>query len=174
MLEPDAWKAGTSGSEGAPAQQCAGATRRWRIQRHTQKGTSKRYVDTSPSKRSVLRIVDTVRQRSRFGPHVPYDTLLYRLNAILRGWAKYFKHGVSYATFEYLRAYTRRRAIGWLRATHPRATCARSAHRYLAGGWCPTDGKVELLNPTTVRTVRYRYRGSDVPSPWPQAFEDAA
>lgn len=28
LLEPDAWKAGTSGSEGAPAQQCVGATRR--------------------------------------------------------------------------------------------------------------------------------------------------
>ena len=28
LLEPVAWKAGTAGSEGAPAQQCAGATRR--------------------------------------------------------------------------------------------------------------------------------------------------
>ena len=27
LLEPVAWKAGTAGSEGAPAQQCAGATR---------------------------------------------------------------------------------------------------------------------------------------------------
>src|SRR5437899_2895845 len=30
LLEPVAWKAGTAGSEGAPAQQCAGATRRAR------------------------------------------------------------------------------------------------------------------------------------------------
>ena len=33
LLEPVAWKAGTAGSEGAPAQQCAGATRRVRVRR---------------------------------------------------------------------------------------------------------------------------------------------
>ena len=146
----------------------------WRIQRRRKKGTTKRYVYTYPSKRSVSRIVDKVRQRSRFGPDVPYDTLLYRLNSILRGWANYFKHGVSYATFEYLRAYTWRRVIGWLRDKHPRVTWKQIRRRYLAGGWWPTDGKVELLNPTTVRTVRYRYRGSDIPSPWPAALKDAA
>jgi RNA-directed DNA polymerase len=147
----------------------------WRIQRHRKKGTAtKRYVYTYPSKRSVLRIVDKVRQRSRFGPDVPYDTLLYRLSSILRGWANYFKHGVSYATFEYLRAYTWRRVIGWLRDKHPRNTWKQLRRRYLAGGWWPTDGKVMLFNPTSVRTVRYRYRGSDIPSPWPAALKDAA
>ena len=30
------------------------------------------------------------------------------------------------------------------------------------------------MGPTTVRTVRYRYRGSDIPSPWPAALKDAA
>ena len=146
----------------------------WRIQRHTKKGTTERYVYTYPSKRSVARILDKVRRRSRFGPDVPFDTLLYRLNSILRGWANYFKHGVSYATFEYLRAYAWRRVIGWLRDKHPRATWKQIRRRYLAGGWWPTDGKVELLNPTTVRTVRYRYRGSDIPSPWPDALKDVA
>jgi len=57
----------------------------WRIQRHTKKGTAKRYVYTYPSKRSLARIVDKVRQRSRFGPDIAFDTLLYRLSSILRG-----------------------------------------------------------------------------------------
>lgn len=113
----------------------------WRIQRHRKKGTTKRYVYTYPSKRSLARIVDKVRQRSRFGPAVPYDTLLYRLNSILRGWANYFKHGVSYATFEYLRAYTWRRVIGWLRNKHPRATWKQIRRRHLQGGWWPTDAR---------------------------------
>jgi RNA-directed DNA polymerase len=146
----------------------------WRIQRHTKKGTDKRYVYTYPSKRSLARIVDKVRQRSRFGPDVPYNTLLYRLNSILRGWANYFRHGVSYATFEYLRAYVWRRVIGWLFDKHPRATWKQIRRRYLAGGWWPTDGEVELLDPTTVRTVRYRYRGTAIPSPWPDALKDTA
>jgi len=146
----------------------------WRIQRHTKKGTTKRYVYTYPSKRSLARIVDKVRQRSRFGPQVSFDTLLYRLNSILRGWANYFKHGVSYATFEYLRAYTWRRVIGWLRNKHPRMTWKQLRRRYLARGWWPTDGKVTLLDLTTVRTERYRYRGGDIPSPWPNALKDTA
>ena len=146
----------------------------WRIQRHTKRGATKRYVYTYPSKRSVARIVDKVRQRARFGPDVPYDTLLYRLSSILRGWANYFKHGVSHATFEYLRAYTWHRVIDWLRTKHPRATWKQIRRRYLAGGWWPTDGKVELFNPAAVRTVRYRYRGADIPSPWLDARQDAA
>ena len=146
----------------------------WRIQRHRKKGTTKRYVYTYPSKRSLARIVDKVRQRSRFGPDVSFDTLLYRLNSILRGWANYFKHGVSHATFEYLRAYVWRRVIGWLRDKHPRANWKQLRGRYLARGWWPTDGKVELFNPATERTERYRYRGADIPSPWPNALKDTA
>lgn len=139
----------------------------WRIQRHTKKGTTKRYVYTYPSKAAVKRIVDKVRQRTRFGPDMTFSTLLYRVNSILRGWTNYFRHGVSHATFEYLRAYTWRRIIGWLRTKHPRATWKQLRRRYLQGGWWPTDGEVELFNPAAVRTIRYRYRGADIPSPWP-------
>lgn len=60
-----------------------------------QEGNHQTLRYTSPSKRSLLRIVDKVRQRSRFGPDVTFTILLYRLNSILRGWANYFKHGVS-------------------------------------------------------------------------------
>jgi hypothetical protein len=52
LLEPDAWKAGPSGSEGAGAQQCAPATRGWRIQRRCWRGrTGKQAVYTYPSVR---------------------------------------------------------------------------------------------------------------------------
>ena len=96
-----------------------------------------------------------------------FETLLYRVNSILRGWTNYFRHGVSHATFEYLRAYVWRRVIGWLRTKHPRATWKQIRRRYLQGGWWPTGDEVELFNPAAVRTVRYRYRGADIPSPWP-------
>ena len=64
--------------------------------------------------------------------------------------------------------------IGWLFDKHPRATWKQIRRRYLARGWWPTDGEVELLDPTTVRTVRYRYRGTAIPSPWPNALKDTA
>jgi len=32
-------------------------------------------------------------------------SLLHRLNPVLRGWTAYFRHGVSKATFNYLRAF---------------------------------------------------------------------
>ena len=35
--------------------------------------------------------------------------------------------------------------------------------------WWPADGDVIMFNPGAVRTTRYRYRGTKIPSPWPSA-----
>ncbi len=64
------------------------------------------------------------------------QTLLHRLNPVLRGWCTYFQPGVSSATFHFLRAFAWRRVIGWLRRKHPRMNwngCA-SATATAAGG----------------------------------------
>ena len=47
--------------------------------------------------------------------------LLQRVNPVLRGWANYFRHGVSARTFDYLNAWSWRRVVNWLRHKHPRA-----------------------------------------------------
>jgi RNA-directed DNA polymerase len=39
--------------------------------------------------------------------------------------------------------------------------------RYCNGGWWPATPEIGLLNPHTVRTTRYRYRGTAIPTPWP-------
>ena len=98
MLEPDAWKAGTSGSEGAPAQQCAGATRRFRIQRQRQLGSNKRYVYTWPSAKSLASIRAKVKTITKMGTNQPLSEMLRRINQMLRGWTGYFRHGVSSRT----------------------------------------------------------------------------
>jgi RNA-directed DNA polymerase len=36
------------------------------------------------------------------------------------------------------------------------------------GSWPASQDRV-LLNPTTVGTSRYRYRGAAIPAPWPAA-----
>ena len=74
--------------------------------------------------------------------------------------------GVAIA-FGYLRAFTWRQVIGWLRRKHPGITWKDLRRRYCGGGWWPADGEVILFNPGAVQTTRYRYRGTKIPSPWP-------
>jgi RNA-directed DNA polymerase len=50
---------------------------------------------------------------------------------------------------------------------HPRTTWKELRRRYCGGRWWPADGEVMLFNPGVVRTTRYRYRGTNIPSPWP-------
>lgn len=54
---------------------------------------------------------------------------------MLRGWTNYFRHGVSAATFGYLRAYAWARVVNWLRRKHPKANWKQLRRRYLPGWW---------------------------------------
>jgi RNA-directed DNA polymerase len=165
LLEPDAWKAGSSGSEGAGAQQCAPATRGFRIQRHRKRGSTRRHLYTYPSKAALAAIKTKVRTATREGKNEPLAILLGRLNPVLRGWTNYFRHGVSKATFNYLRAFVWRRVVCWLRHKHPTMTWKELRQRYLAGWW-PAQGETVLVDPARVHVTRYRYRGDRIPSPW--------
>jgi RNA-directed DNA polymerase len=138
----------------------------YRIQRRQGRGKQKRYVYTYPAKKALASIVDKVRtltQRRRTNPSL--EVLLHRLNPVLRGWTNYFRYGVSSKTFSYLRAFLWRRVVRWLRGKHPRLNWKQLRRRYLSGWW-PTAGEVTLFNPSAVSTVRYRYRGNTIPSPW--------
>jgi RNA-directed DNA polymerase len=75
--------------------------------------------------------------------------------------------GVSSAAFGYLRAHTWRQVFRWLRRKHPRTNWKELRRRFCGGGWWPADGKAILLNPSAVRTTRYRYRAARIPTPWP-------
>jgi RNA-directed DNA polymerase len=138
----------------------------WRIQRHRKPGTAKRYVYTYPSKKAVMAVTGKVRALTRLNRNQPLEVLLHNLNTVLRGWCSYFQPGVSSATFHYLRAFTWRRVIGWLRRKHPRMSWKTLRRRYCQGGWWPTHGEVALFNPARIRTTRYRYRGVAIPTPW--------
>jgi RNA-directed DNA polymerase len=84
---------------------------------------------------------------------------------VLRGWCAYFQRGVSSRTFGYLRAYTWRPVVRWLRRKHRKANWRWLRRRYLPGWW-PTYGTTVLFNPGAVRTTRYRYRAKNIPTPW--------
>ena len=137
----------------------------FRIQRQCRRGTKKAYVYTWPSKKALASVKARVRTISRQGLNQPLTDLLRRLSAVLRGWTNYFRHGVSKATFNYLRAFVWQRVIRWLRRKHSHANWEQIRHRHL-DGWWPTDGDVVLFDPAAVTVTRYRYRGTGIPSPW--------
>jgi RNA-directed DNA polymerase len=141
----------------------------WRIQRQTRRGTTDRYVYTYPSKKALRAVMEKVRTLTRQGTDLSLGVLLHRLNPVLRGWTNYFQPGVSSAAFQYLGAFTWRRVIGWLRRKHPRITWKQLRRSYCPEGWWPTEDAVTLFNTAAVRTSRYRYRGTAIPSPWPSA-----
>jgi RNA-directed DNA polymerase len=139
----------------------------FRIQRQPKRGSGKPLVYTWPTKKALCTVKATVRTATRQGLHQPLAVLLYRLAPILRGWTSYFRHGVSKATFDYLRRFTWRRVLRWLRRKHRRASWKWITRRYLPGWW-PTDGEVVMFDPAKVTVSRYRYRGN-IPSPWSTA-----
>ncbi|MHB9856762.1 group II intron maturase-specific domain-containing protein [Streptomyces sp. YIM S03343] len=97
---------------------------------------------------------------------LPLEVLLHRLNPVLRGWCLYFQPGVSSATFRFLRAFTWRRVIGWLRRKRPRANWKQLRRRYCQSQWWPKNGETALFGPGRFGTTRYRYRGAAIPTPW--------
>jgi RNA-directed DNA polymerase len=141
----------------------------WRIQRHRKKGTSRCYVYTYPSKKALMAVKDKVRTLCRQDVNLPLEVLLHRLGRMLRGWTAYFRFGVSHATFSYLRAFLWRQVIGWLRRKYRRSNWKELRRVACGGGWWPATPEVTLFDPAKVRTIRYRYRGAKIPTPWPGA-----
>ena len=140
----------------------------FRIQRHTQEGSTKRYVYTYPSKKALASIKRKVKTISRQGTNQPLTSLLRQLNAVLRGWTNYFRNSAAAATFGYLRHYTWWRVVKWLRRKHRKMGWKKLRRRFLrinGKTWVGDDG-MELLDPAAVTVIRYRYRGAQIPTPW--------
>jgi RNA-directed DNA polymerase len=138
----------------------------WRIQRHRKRGTSKHYVYVYPTKKALAAVMAKVKTICWQNTNQPLEELLLQLNQMLGGWTAYFKWGCSSATFRYLRAYLWKRVIGWQGRKHRHTPWRALRRRY--GRW-PTDGDVILFDPAKVRTKRYLYRGTKIPTPWPSA-----
>jgi len=74
----------------------------WRIQRRRKRGTSQHFLYTYPSKKALPSVMRRVRALTRRSKNRTLTELLHRLSPVLRGWAAYFRHGVSKRTFCYL------------------------------------------------------------------------
>jgi RNA-directed DNA polymerase len=138
------------------------------IQRRPKRGTQERHVYTYPSRKALKAVMAKVKTIYRMPTNEPLSALLLWLNSVLQGWTSHFRPGVSSATFQYLRAYTWHQVISWIRRKHRQANWGEIRRLYCGGGWWPSDDGNTLFDPSAVRTTRYRYRGADIPSPWPQ------
>jgi len=146
----------------------------FRIRRDTRRGSTKRFVYTYPSKKALASIKAKVRAVTKQNTNQPLSKILGQLNAILRGWTNYHKHGAASATFSYLRHFSMWRVVRWLRRRHPRANWKQLRRRYLEPEWWPKEGEVMLFDPSTVAITRYRYRAANIPTPWSTETTGAA
>lgn len=137
------------------------------ICRMRKRGTSKSYVYTVPSSKSVASIRDKVRAwTDRSTLHMSLAELLGSLGRTLRGWANYFRHGVSKAVFNAIDSYTWEKIAIWLRRKHNRVGWPELRRRFCDKGWRFASEGVVFTGASSVTVNRYRYRGSRIPTPW--------
>lgn len=137
----------------------------FRIQRQQKRGSKKCVIYTYPCKAALAAVKGKVRKLTQGTTNQSLQVLIHRLNPVLRGWTTYFRHGVSKRTFNYLRAFTWRRVVTWLRHKHRRANW-KWLRQHCLTGWWPTESGRVLFNPGAAAVTRYRYRANRIPSPW--------
>jgi RNA-directed DNA polymerase len=140
------------------------------IRRQRKRGTQKYYVYTKPSRKAVQAIKDKVKVKTyRSTRHQDLDELITSLNRMLAGWANYFRHGVSKATFGAVDYHAWGRLMRWIRAKHRgkhRLGMNEMRRRFCDQGWRFAHNGVVFTGASSVTVIRYRYRGSNIPTPW--------
>ena len=142
------------------------------IRRQRKRGTSKYCVYTKPSKKAIQSIKDKMKARTyRSTLHMGLDELILSLNRALAGWANYFRHGVSKATFNAIDFFVWGRLMRWIRAKYAGKSGLSMKglrRRFCDQGWRFACNGVVFTGASSVAVTRYRYRyrGSAIPTPW--------
>jgi RNA-directed DNA polymerase len=139
------------------------------IRRQRKRGTSKHHVYTTPSKKAIASIKDTVRQRTyRSTRHMELDEVLRGVSQALAGWANFFRYGVSKAIFTAVDSHAWGRLMRWIRAKYTgkhRLGMKEMRDRFCDKGWRFAHNGAVFTGASSVAVKRYRYRGSDIPTP---------
>jgi RNA-directed DNA polymerase len=102
--------------------------------------------------------------------HLSLRELLISLNQTLRGWANYFRYGVSKDVFGAVDSYAWRRIASWLARKHSRLSRQQMRRRFCQpGSWKIAHDGIAFTGASSVAVTRYRYRGHHIPSPWTPA-----
>jgi hypothetical protein len=137
------------------------------IRRMRKRGSRKRVVYTRPSTKAIASIKDRVRTMTyRHTRHHDPGYLMGYLGRVLRGWANYFRYGVSKAIFNAIDSYVWERITSWLRKKH-RIGWPELRRRFcLPGTWRLAYDGQRFRGAAGVTVTRYRYRGYRIPTPW--------
>jgi RNA-directed DNA polymerase len=140
------------------------------IRRLRKRGTSKHYVYTRPSRKAIQAIKDKVTAKThRSTRHMALGELITSLNRSLAGWANYFRHGVSKATFGAVDQHAWGRLMRWIRAKYAgkhRLGMKQLRDRFCDKGWRFACNGAVFTGASSVTVTRYRYRGSKIATPW--------
>jgi RNA-directed DNA polymerase len=140
------------------------------VRRQRKRGTRKWYVYTKPSRKAIQSIKDKVSAKTyRSTRHQDLDDVLRGINQSLGGWANYFRHGVSKATFSAVDHHAWHRLMRWIRAKYQGKSglgMAEMRRRFCDAGWRFACNGVKFTGASSVPVSRYRYRGSNIPTPW--------
>jgi RNA-directed DNA polymerase len=142
----------------------------FRIQWRRKQGTSKWYACTFISAWSVRAVKAKIRALTHRTSQQDLGYVLTRLNMVMHGWASYFRHAIAQSVFDMLDNFTWRRVIRMLCERHHwRWKDVRRRFILPTGQWLPiTAGEIKLKRIAAIPVIRYRYRGSKIPSPWVQ------
>jgi RNA-directed DNA polymerase len=138
------------------------------IRRQQKRGTSKHYVYTKPSTKAIASIKDKVKTRTRRSTlYRDTGSLVASLNRTLRGWANYYRHGVSKRIFNAVDDHAWRRIVKWIRGKHSRLSLRELRRRFCRpGSWRLVCDGIAFTGASSVPVTRYRYRGSHIATPW--------
>lgn len=135
------------------------------IQRNTQWGSTRRYIYSQPSRKSVAAVRHKIKVVTKQISHQPADVVFRHLNQIVRGWAQYFRFSCAARDFCRLHHYLWWRVWSWAVHKHPRQPRGWIWARYHVRRWPQYNG-IRLFDPSSMLIQRYRYRGSKIPNPW--------
>jgi RNA-directed DNA polymerase len=143
------------------------------IRRMRKRGTSKQYVYTKPSKKAIQAVKDKVSGKTyRSTLHQEPEVLIQDIGQTLRGWARYHRHGVAKAVFSTVDHHAWNRTMRWLRRKYDTGSglgMPELRRRFcVPGTWKLAHNGVVLTGASTVPVVRYRYRGTQIPTPYPE------
>ncbi len=137
------------------------------IRRMRRRGSNKWFVYTRPSKKAIASIKGWVKTMTyRATLHHDPGYLMDYLGRVLRGWANYFRRGVSKATFSAIDSYAWERITVWLRDKHKIGWPELRRRFCLPGTWRLAVDGIRFKGAASVPVIRYRYRGYRIPTPW--------
>jgi RNA-directed DNA polymerase len=138
-------------------------------------GTEKWYVYTFIADKPVREFKRKIRSLTRRLSQQEFRTVLIRINQIQRGWANYFRHAVAKHTFARLQDFVWWRVVRLVMHRHRMTWKAIRRWLHSPQGWRPIerDG-ITLFNIASVPVTRYRWRGSNIRTPWTRSIPHPA